>query len=87
MTNRTQDNPFYSNHVFNMDDLGRKVLQITWVERIFLKLLPTYVQLAGDSDNVFYYKRWNGRYYLMDIEPVTQMNRTITKPFFGDKTI
>ena len=83
MADRTKDNPFYSNHVFNMEDLNRKVLQITWVERMLLKLLPTYVQLAGDSDNVFYYKRWNGRYYLMDVRPVSQLHLTITKPFRG----
>lgn len=62
---RSKDNPFYSNHVFNMKDLQRKSLKLTLGERIILRFLPTYVQVAIDCDYVFFYKRWNGRYYLI----------------------
>ncbi len=60
-----KDNPFYSNHVFSKDDLNRKVWQPTRWERFFIRFLPTYVQLADEY--TFYYKRWNGRYFLIDI--------------------
>ena len=66
---RSKDNPFYSNHVFNMEDLVRKALEITWTERTILRFLPTYVQIAGDCDYVFFYKRWNSRYYLIKVTP------------------
>ena len=65
-------NPFYSNHVFNMEDLQRKALKITWGERFILRFLPTYVQIALDCDYVFFYKRWNGRHYLIKATPRTE---------------
>ena len=43
-------NPFYSNHVFNMEDLKRKALKLTWGERFILRFLPTYVSIATDCD-------------------------------------
>ena len=72
MTNRSKDNPFYSNHVFNMEDLRRKSLKITWTERFILRFLPTYVQIASDCDYVFFYKIWQSRYYLVKETPMTR---------------
>lgn len=58
-------NPFYSNHVFNAKDLQRKVLKLTWGERFILRFLPTYVSIGTDCDYVFFYKKWQGRYYII----------------------
>ena len=66
MTDRSKDNPFYSNHVFNMEDLKRKALKITWTERFILLFRPMLVQLS--EGRVFCYKTWGGRYYLIKDE-------------------
>ena len=67
MTDRSKDNPFYSNHVFTDLDFGR--VEINRWTRFWLCFLTTYAQI-GDSGYVFFYKRWNGRYYLVDYEPL-----------------
>lgn len=78
MTDRTKDNPFYSNHVFTAADLLRFDYKPTLVERILLKVLPTYAQIAGDCNYVFFYKRWNGQYYLIEIEKFKGDEETIS---------
>ena len=65
------ENPFYSNHVFTEFDRGRAPLKLTWGERIILRFLPTYVQIA-DCGYVFFYKRWQGRYYLVKETPMAR---------------
>ncbi len=64
MTDRSKDNPFYSNHVFSEFDRSRASLKLSWVERAFLFLLPTYAQIGVDCDYVFFYKHWRGRIYI-----------------------
>ena len=58
-----QENPFYNNYVFSKFDLSRAVIR-KW-EYPLLWLLPTYVQLSDGHS--FYYKRFNGRIYLMRV--------------------
>lgn len=65
---RSKDNPFYINHVFNMKDLARKALRLTWSERFILFFLPMYVSIGTDCDYIFHYKRWAGRIYLIKEE-------------------
>jgi len=75
-----KDNPFYSNHVFTDADLQRKALKITWSERFILFFLPTLVQISLDSNRVFHYKMWGGRYYLIkeEVYAPTKDNRFYT---------
>ena len=58
-------NPFYDNHVFSKEDLKRATIK--WWQYPLLWLLPTYVQL--NEGFVFYWKNWNGKYYLIKYEP------------------
>lgn len=58
------DNPFYHNYVFHRSDLQRCLIR-PW-QYPLLWLLPTYVQM--DEGMVFYYKRFNGKVYLMRYE-------------------
>lgn len=58
-----KENPFYHNYVFSEYDLDRVTIK-KW-QYPLLWFLPTYVQLADGFE--FYYKRFNGRIYLMDV--------------------
>ncbi len=62
-TDYSKDNPFYHNYVFSSFDLDR--VKIKWWEYPFLVFLTTYMQISTDSDHIIYYKRWNGKYYIM----------------------
>lgn len=59
------DNPFYDNHLFKKEDVDRAM--ITWREKMWLWLYPTYVQIT--EAGVFHYKNVGGRYYLMKVSP------------------
>ena len=56
-------NPFNDNHLFTKKDLER--LEITWRDKLWLWLYPTYIQITADG--VFHYKNVGGRYYLMKV--------------------
>ncbi len=60
---KSNDNPFYDNHVFSKFDLDK--ITIKWWEYPLLIFLPTYIQINGDYE--FHFKNWSGRYFLMKI--------------------
>ena len=56
-----ESNPFYSNHVFNREDLNRAIFsKWNWV---WLWLYPSYVQIS--EGYVFKYKIVNAEYWLI----------------------
>lgn len=57
-------NPFYHNYVFKEWDRERCV--ISWVEKLWLWIWPTYVQLSDGY--IIKYKNVHGRIYLMSME-------------------
>jgi len=62
------ENPFYDNHTFTKNDLDRK--KITRWEYPLLFFLPTFVQLADGY--VWFYKIFQGRYFLMKVVLITK---------------
>ena len=67
--NPKTQNPFYDNHVFNKEDIGRAIIK--WWKYPLLLLLPTWVQL--NEGYVFYWKTWQGKYFLMKVKPLSEV--------------
>uniref|UniRef100_A0A6M3Y1X4 Uncharacterized protein n=1 Tax=viral metagenome TaxID=1070528 RepID=A0A6M3Y1X4_9ZZZZ len=65
---RSKDNPFYDNHVFNSNDTKRDAI-LHYRKPFFWWFYPTLVQICADENLVFYYKHINGAYYITKIKP------------------
>ena len=61
------DNPFHYNYMFQDYDIAR--FKIHWTDRLWLWLLPTYVQITNGY--VIHFKNINGKYYLMKYEKLS----------------
>ncbi len=58
------DNPFYYNYLFSAEDIKRCTIKKWRYPLLFF--LPTYVATADGY--AYFYKRWDGKIYLMKYE-------------------